>query len=161
VTLRGRSELLVAALVVAVGVFVLVQTAAITVPQTANVVGPKFFPTAVGAALLVVGVWLAVDVLKGGHGDPDVGEDVDLSRPSDWRTIGLLGGAFALHAALIDVAGWPVAAGVLFWGSAFALGSRRYARDAAVTVVLVAVVFTAFTRGLGLTLPAGVLGPVV
>jgi len=154
---RGRAELGLAALVAALGVFVLVETTTIRAPATTNVIGPRFFPTGVGALLLVLAAWLAVDVLRGGHGEPEAEEDVDLSAPSDWRTLALLAAAFLGHALLVDRIGWVPAAVVLFWGSAFALGSRRYLRDAAVAVTLAVVVYVGFVRGLGVTLPAGIL----
>ena len=47
---------------------------------------------------------------------------------------------------------------MLFVAVAYALGSRRIVLNAAVGLVLCAVTYVAFTRGLGLVLPAGVLG---
>jgi putative tricarboxylic transport membrane protein len=55
-------------------------------------------------------------------------------------------------------AGFVVATAVLFVAVAYALGSRRFALNAAVGLVLCAVTYVVFTRGLGLVLPAGVLG---
>ncbi|MBC7372614.1 MAG: tripartite tricarboxylate transporter TctB family protein, partial [Frankiales bacterium] len=67
--LAGRSELGLAALLLALGVFVLAETATIKVPENANSIGPRFFPSVVGALLCLVASWLVVDVLRGGHGD--------------------------------------------------------------------------------------------
>jgi putative tricarboxylic transport membrane protein len=159
--LRGRAELGLAALVFALGVFFLVETAKIQAPQTATVIGPRFFPTAVGVLLLVVGAWLTADVLRGGHGDPEAEEDIDVSKPTDWRTLGLVAGVFALHIALVERLGWPLAGAVLFFGVAYALGARRYLRDAAISLVLGFTVYFVFARLLGLTLPAGVLDGVI
>lgn len=61
----------------------------------------------VGAGLLVVAVLLAVDVLRGGRGESEGGEDVDLSEPSDWRTVLLLAGVFLAFAVLIGPVGFP------------------------------------------------------
>jgi putative tricarboxylic transport membrane protein len=154
----GRAELVVAALVAAVGVVVLVDALRIAVPATSNAVGPRFVPVVVGTLLVVVGGWLAVDVLRGGTGEPDAGEDVDLGRPSDWRTLALLTAAFGVHILLIRPAGWPVAGAVLFWGTAAALGSRAWLRDGAVSVALAVLVYLVFARGLGVSLPAGPFG---
>lgn len=153
----GRAELGLAALVVTVGVVVLVDASRISAPETSNAVGPRFFPLLVGLLLVVVGGWLAVDVLRGGTGEPEIEEDVDLSRPSDWRTLALLVAAFVVHALLIGPAGWPVAGAVLFWGTAAALGSRSWLRDGAVSVALAVLVWLVFARGLGVGLPAGPL----
>src|SRR4029453_13995831 len=46
---------------------------------------PAAVPALVGVALLVIAVLLARDVLRGGHGESEGGEDVDLSPPSAWR----------------------------------------------------------------------------
>ena len=155
--LAGKAELGLAGLVVALGVFVLAETATIAVPVNANSIGPRFFPTVVGTLLCLVGLWLAVDVLRGGSGDMEQGEDVDTSRSSDWRTLGLLSAVFLGHAALIEPAGFPVASALLFFGVAATLGSRRWLRDLALAVVLAVVVFLVFARALGVGLPAGVL----
>lgn len=155
--LTGRAELGLAALLLAIGVFLLVETQRIAVPVNANAVGPRFFPTVVGAVLVVVSLWLAVDVLRGGRGEMEAAEDVDVSRASDWRTLALLSAVFLGHAFVLEPLGFPVAAALLFFGVAAALGSRRWARDAAIAVVLAVLVFVVFARGLGVGLPAGVL----
>lgn len=155
--LSGRAELGLAALLLALGGFLLVETQRIAVPVNANAVGPRFFPTVVGAVLVVVSLWLAADVLRGGRGEMEAAEDVDVSRSSDWRTLALLSAVFLGHAFLLEPLGFPVAAALLFFGVAAALGSRRWARDAAIAVVLAVLVFVVFARGLGVGLPAGVL----
>ena len=73
----------------------------------AGPVGPAAVPAVVGVALLVIAVLLARDVLRGGHGESEVGEDVDLSHPSDWRTVLLLIAAFLANVVLIDRVGFP------------------------------------------------------
>lgn len=153
----GKAELGLAALLLALGVFLLVETQRIAIPVNANAVGPRFFPTVVGALLCLVGAWLVVDVLRGGHGDMEAAEDIDLSRTSDWRTLGLLSAVFLAHAALLEVLGFAVAGSLLFFGIAAALGSRRWARDAAVSVALATAVYVVFGRVLGVGLPAGLL----
>jgi putative tricarboxylic transport membrane protein len=156
-----RAELGLAAFVAAVGVFLLVQTARLRVPATSNVVGPTFFPNLVGVALIVAGVLLAVEVLRGRAAEPEAGEDVDPTRPTDWRTLGLLLAALVAHLLLMLLVGYVLAAAALFWGAAFALGSRRWLRDAAVGVLLGVVLYVAFTRGLGLRLPEGAIEAVL
>ena len=120
-------------------------------------VGPRAVPVLVGILLLVVAAALARDVLRGGHGEPEAGEDVDLAGGTDWRTVALLAGAFLANAALIDVVGWPISGAVLFFGSVFALGSRHYVRDAIIAVVLSVGTWYLFVLGLGVFLPVGLL----
>jgi len=153
----GRSELGLAGLLIALGTFVLVETSRIEVPANANSVGPRFFPTVVGCLLALVGCWLVVDVLRGGHGAMEAAEDIDLTRTSDWRTLGVLSAVFLAHAALLEVLGFAVAGSLLFFGVGVSLGSRRWALDAAVSVVLGVGVYLLFGRVLGVSLPAGLL----
>jgi putative tricarboxylic transport membrane protein len=156
--LRGRSELGVAALLGVVGVVVAVDASRLDA-GTAQVgpVGPKVVPLLVAGMLLVCAVLLAVDVLRGGQGELEAGEDVDLDQSSDWRTVLLLVAAFVATIALIDRVGWVISGTVLFWGSVYALGSRHYVRDAVVAVVLSVATFYGFYVGLGIALPAGIL----
>lgn len=155
--LAGKAELGLAGLLVALGAFLLVETSQIVVPVNANAVGPRFFPTVVGVLLCLVGTWLVVDVLRGGHGDMEAAEDIDLSRTSDWRTLALLSAVFLAHTAVLEVLGFAIAGALLFFGVGAALGSRRWARDAAVSVVLATAVHVLFGRVLGVGLPAGLL----
>lgn len=156
--LKGRSELGVSALLLVLGVVVLVDAARIPTDFTQRgPVGPAAVPVVVGVALVVLAVLLALDVLRGGHGEAETGEDVDLSHGSDWRTMLLLIGAFLANAVLIDRVGWPISGAVLFWGAAYALGSRHLLRDPLIAIVLSVVTYLVFARGLGIGLPAGVL----
>ncbi|HUR52335.1 MAG TPA: tripartite tricarboxylate transporter TctB family protein [Mycobacteriales bacterium] len=155
--LAGKSELGLATMLLALGAFVLVETSRIEVPANANSIGPRFFPTLVGCLLCLVGAWLVVDVLRGGHGAMEAAEDIDLSRSSDWRTLALLSGVFLGHAALLQTLGFAVAGSLLFFGVGATLGSRRWARDIAVSVVLATAVYVLFGRLLGVGLPAGLL----
>jgi putative tricarboxylic transport membrane protein len=156
--LKGRSELGLAALLGAVGVIVILDALSLNVPYSqADPVGPKTLPYIVGALLLVCAVLLAINVLRGGHGEAEDGEDVDLTHPTDWRTVVPLLGAFVLNIALIDTVGWVISGTLLFWGSVWALGSRRYIRDGIISVVMALGTFYGFYLGLGIKLPAGLL----
>ncbi|MFI7432903.1 tripartite tricarboxylate transporter TctB family protein [Micromonospora haikouensis] len=123
----------------------------------ADPVGPKPVPILLGALLLVVAGVYAFDVARGGRGEPEAGEDVDLTTPIDWRTVLLLIGAFLVNAVLIDRLGWVISGTLLFWGSAFALGNRHHVRNLLIAVALSLVTFYTFAIGLGVSLPAGVL----
>lgn len=156
--LRERSELGVCVLLLALGVLVLTDALTMDVDITQRgPVGPKTVPVVVGAGLLVIAALLAVDVLRGGRGEAEGGEDVDLSEPADWRTVLLLSGIFLGSAALIEPAGFPVAGALLFWGAAFALGSRRVDRDPLIAAVLSLITYVVFDKLLGVPLPGGPL----
>ncbi len=156
--LGGRSELGVVLLLFVLGAVVLWDASRIASDiSQRGAVGPKAVPVLVGGLLVVCAVLLGRDVLRGGHGEAEAGEDIDLSQCSDWRTVLLLSGAFLANAALVDWAGWAISGTVLFWGSAYALGSRAYLRDLVIAVVLAVASFYLFAVGLGIRLPAGIL----
>lgn len=156
------SELGVAALLAAVAALVLIDTATMSTGfGQRGPLGPKAVPMVVGALLLATAVLLAIDVLRGGRGRSESGEDVDLSKSSDWRTVGLLAAVFALSAILIRPLGFPIAGALLFWGTARTLGSRRPVLDPVISLVLSFGGYLAFTRLLGIGLPAGVLNGVI
>jgi putative tricarboxylic transport membrane protein len=156
--LKGRSELGVALLLGAAGALVIADAARIVTPYSrSDPVGPKTLPFIVGGLLLVCAVLLAINVLRGGKGEAEGGEDVDLSHPADWKTVLPLAGAFIANILLIDWAGWVISGTVLFWGSVWALGGRNYIRDGLVSVAMSLLTFYGFYLGLGINLPAGLL----
>jgi putative tricarboxylic transport membrane protein len=153
-----RSELGICALLAVLGVLVLAD--AIRIPTDfaqRGPVGPKAVPVVVGVALLVVAALLVRDVLRGVRGESETGEDVDLAAPSDWRTVLLLAAAFLANAALIGVVGFPVSGAILFWGAAYALGSRSFVRDPLIAAGLSIVTYLLFDNLLGVPLPGGPL----
>lgn len=120
-------------------------------------IGPRPVPIILGVLLLAVAVFYALDVARGGTGEAEAGEDIDLGSRIDWRTVLLLIGAFLLNAVLIEPLGWVISGSLLFWGAALALGSRRYVLSLAVAIALSLTTFYGFAIGLGVSLPAGVL----
>jgi putative tricarboxylic transport membrane protein len=155
---QGRSELGVALFLGALGLLVIVS--ALLLPESAiarGPVGPAAVPVVVGGLLVVVSVFLAIDVLRGGRGEPEGGEDIELGGGTDWRTIAIVAASFLANALLIEPLGWPVSGAILFWGAAFALGSRHYIRDAVIAVALGVGSWYLFVLGLGISLPVGIL----
>ena len=156
--LKGRSELGVSLLLGAAGVLVFLDANGLVTPYSkSDPVGPKTVPFIVAGMLVVCAVLLAINVLRGGKGEAEGGEDVDLAHPADWKTILPLAGAFVANILLIDWAGWVISGTVLFWGSVLALGSRHFVRDGLISVALSLLTFYGFYLGLGIALPAGLL----
>jgi putative tricarboxylic transport membrane protein len=110
-----------------------------------------------GVLLLVVAALYAVDVARGGTGEAEEGEDIDPTSAMDWRTVLLLVAAFVVNLVLIEPLGWVISGSLLFWGSAYALGSKHHVRNLVIAVGLSLATFYAFAIGLGVNLPAGVL----
>ncbi|MEV5410383.1 tripartite tricarboxylate transporter TctB family protein [Thermopolyspora sp. NPDC052614] len=155
---RDRAQYGVCAALAAAGLLVIADATRIAHLTSGNdPIGPRPVPILLGVCLLVVAIAYGVDVARGGRGEPEAGEDVDLSTRVDWRTVLLLIGSFLLNAALIDWLGWVISGTILFWGSAFALGNRHHVRGLLIAVALSLITFYAFAIGLGVNLPAGVL----
>ena len=155
---QGRSELGVALFLGALGILVVVS--ALMLPESRiarGPVGPDAVPVLVGGLLVVVAVFLAIDVWRGGRGEPEGGEDIELTGGSDWKTVGMLAAAFVANALLIEPLGWVFSGAILFWGAAFALGSRHYIRDALIAFALSIGSWYLFALGLGIVLPPGLL----
>ncbi|MER6506950.1 tripartite tricarboxylate transporter TctB family protein [Nonomuraea sp. NPDC048881] len=158
---RWRPELGLAVVVLGLGVFVMVGTLDVSAAASQLGLGPRFFPMLVGAAMVLIGLFYVIDVLRGGAGDPEESEDVDADAPTDWRSVGLVSGVFLAFAALLDVLGWVIGASLLFFGLSVVLGAEHKVRAAVVAVVLGVTTYLLFVKGLGVSLPAGPLGGVI
>lgn len=153
-----RAELGFAALLGVAGAGVLADALTLHAPYSqADPVGPRTLPLVVAGLLLVCAVVLAVDVLRGGRGEPEGGEDVELAGPMDWRVVLTLVGVLVANLLLVDRLGWVVSGAMLFWGCVVALGGRHFLRDGIISVLLALATFYGFYVGLGIYLPAGVL----
>jgi putative tricarboxylic transport membrane protein len=144
-------EAVLAAFILLLGGFVAVETALLRTGPGYAAIGPKLFPWLVGAGLLLVGIALLYEARAGAVAHP-AGFELDLP-PILVVTAGLV-----LQMVLIKPLGFVIATAVLFVAVAYALGSRRILLNAAIGLVLCALTYIAFTRGLGLVLPAGMLG---
>jgi putative tricarboxylic transport membrane protein len=156
--LKEHSELGVCALLAVAGVLVLVDSLLGTeAGSDSDPLGPHAVPFVLGALLLVLAVLLALDVLRGGHGEAEAGEDIDLAVPADKRTPALLAGVLIAAALLIPIVGWPLAGMALFWGAAYTLGSRRPVADPLIAAGISLVTWIVFDPLLGVDLPGGPL----
>lgn len=152
---RQPSEFVVVALLAALSGLVLWDTlTADTEVLARGPVGARTMPLLVAGLLATCAVVLAIDLLRGGRGVPDEGEP---NEPSDWRTWSILVAAIVLTSLTIDVAGWVIAGGLMYYLCTLALGSRHYVRDLLVASALSVSSFYLFYSGLGVALPAGYL----
>jgi putative tricarboxylic transport membrane protein len=158
VGVRDRAQYGVCAALALLGLVVIWDATRIGAATSSNdPVGPKALPFVIGAALLLVAGLYALDVSRGGVGEQEAGEDVELGHSADWKTVGLLAASFLLNAVLIEPLGWVISGALLFAMAAFALGNRHHVRGLAIGLVLSLVTFYAFAIGLDVNLPAGIL----
>lgn len=160
--LEGKSELGVAVLLFVLGGTALYDASTLT--DNAATRGPlnsATMPTAVGALLLVLGVALVIDVLRGGRGEMESGEDIDLDQPTAWVPFAAIAGVFLGNAVLMETLGWPITGTFLFWGAVTALGSRHWVRDFIVSLAVAFGSYLLFAYALDVNLPAGILQGVI
>ncbi len=150
----GRSlrvgETVLAAGVLALGLFIAIETARLQVAPTQAAVGPRLFPGLVAAGLLLVGAALLREALFG-HIAHEGGFELD------WPAVGLVSAGLVLQMLVLDWIGWILSAAVLFMLTARAFMSRRLVLDLALGLGLGVLTFVAFGYGLDLSLPVGEL----
>jgi putative tricarboxylic transport membrane protein len=116
--------------------------------------GPRFFPLVVLSLLTVLSaVYLVQQCLAVARRSGRLP-----AEPFTHLTAaGLLVGLLVVYALVLAPLGYLLSTSVFFVGAARAMGSRHLTRDVVVGIGLTVLVYFAFTRALGVSLPAGVL----
>jgi putative tricarboxylic transport membrane protein len=145
-------EAVLGGVVLALGLFIAIETARFAaVPGTAAV-GPKLFPYLVATGLIVVGALVLREAFAGHIAHEGGGFELDP------LAIGLVSAGLIAQMILLEWLGWIIATTILFMAVAAAFASRRFLIDAVIGLALTSLAFVVFTYGLGLSLPAGILG---
>jgi putative tricarboxylic transport membrane protein len=122
-------------------------------------VGPGVVPRIVGIGVLVLGAMLAREVFTGGLRGVD--EEAESRMPVDWSAFAWVSAGIIAYGLLVERLGFILASMVLFALVARSFGSRRWALNAVIALLLASAIFAIFTYGLGLMLPPGVLKPLL
>lgn len=75
----------------------------------------------------------------------------------DWKTLAIVVAALVAFILLLPILGWLISSAALFWVVSWAFGSKRPLFDIAVAAIFASLTQLAFSAGLGLPLPAGIL----
>ncbi|HLU35880.1 MAG TPA: tripartite tricarboxylate transporter TctB family protein [Thermomicrobiales bacterium] len=156
------SELLVAAGFLLTGIIILIGTQDIRVTRAATV-SPRIIPQIVGIAILLVGAWYVIDIIRHPHeisGGED-SEDVDIDAPTDWRTLIIIGIALTIFAFTVQPLGFALASALMFAITSYAMGSQRHVLNVLIGLVLGIIVFLIFDGWLGVRLPDGILADIL
>ena len=145
-----------AALLGVLGVYTILDATTLKV-GFADPVGPRVFPYVIGSVMVVLAVLLAVATARGDRGEPEEGEDIDLSARPDMVTVLKLVAILVFNIATIDFLGWAITGAILFAGCAWALGSRTLLRDILIGVVISVGSWYFFYSGLDIPLSPGIL----
>jgi putative tricarboxylic transport membrane protein len=151
-----RPQYALAAALAVVGGYTIIDARGLAV-GFGDPVGPRVFPYIVGTGMIVLALLLAAATARGDVGEGEAGEDIDLTSPPDWVTVGRLVAILVLNLVLVNVLGWAITGALLFAGAAWALGSRTLLRDVLVGAVLSVGSWYFFYVTLGVPLTPGIL----
>ncbi|CAI9387449.1 tripartite tricarboxylate transporter TctB family protein [Microbacterium sp. T2.11-28] len=157
--------------VAAFATYLLIGIFTMRVPSSADFPGPQFFPAIITAGLYAFAVALAVSGIREVRSlpDPHVAEllaaEAGEEAPAEPRAVRIdvrsflwIIGSFFAFALLLDVLGWVIAAGLLFWCVARGFGSTKPLASLVVGLTMSSLAYIGFDMVLGLPLPSGILG---
>jgi putative tricarboxylic transport membrane protein len=135
-------------LVAVLGLFFLIGARSIEGEAATSGVGPRAFPTLIGGGLVVLGLSFVIAVRRG-MTFPAAAESARRGV-LPWILAGIVGGIL-----IVEPLGFPLAAAWVFVLGTRGFGSRRWARNTLLGVVLGVLIYLVFARALGVTLPGG------
>ena len=145
-----------AALLLALGLYTIYDATTLKV-GFADPVGPQVFPYLIGSVMVLLGVLLGIATARGDRGEPEEGEDVDLSVRPDMVTVLKLVAILVFNIATINFLGWAVTGAILFAECAWSLGSKTLLRDIVIGAVISVASWYFFYSGLEIPLSPGIL----
>ncbi|MFB4349261.1 tripartite tricarboxylate transporter TctB family protein [Microbacterium sp. CR_7] len=164
------------AVLVAFATYLLVGIITMKVPEGTAFPGPQFFPTLITAGLYLFAAVLAVGAVREHRAEDDAAASVSAapvapasaSTPEepavprtvrvDVRSLVWVVGSFLVFALVLNLLGWIIAAGLLFWCIARGFGSTRWLFSLVVGLTVSSLSYIAFDMALGMSLPSGILG---
>lgn len=156
--MRGEhraADLGAALFVLALGLLAAWQASVIPTSPIYAQVGPKAIPYVVAAGLVLLGIGLTAQALRGGWSH-DI-EELHGAPPINLRALGLLMAGLLANMALIVPFGFTVAATVQFALVAAAFGSRAHLRNLVIAFVVAIAAYGLFVKLLGVNIGAGVV----
>jgi putative tricarboxylic transport membrane protein len=145
-----RAALGIAVLLVAAGIVVAWDVVHMRTGAAAySRVGPKTFPSAIAAGLVLLGLLTAFQAAFREPAAP--------AERGEWRPMAWIAGGLVAQIVLLPFAGFSIATGAVFAATAKAFGSGRLWLTYPAGVVMSLAIWLFFSRGLQLVLPAGPL----
>ena len=151
-------ELAFAGSLLILGLVVLYDTSKMLVPPGSGTVGPQVFPYLVSGFVIFISLGLFVQIFRGNLGVPEGTEFGEVVEKTDFKSLAMVAGSMFTYPLLIERAGFIIATSVVFFGVAFAYGAKNLLKNLAISLIFSLIVYFAFSKGLNVSLPAGVLG---
>ena len=151
-------ELAFAGSLLILGLVVLYDTSKMLVPPGSGTVGPQIFPYLVSVFVILISLGLFLQIFRGNLGVPEGTEFGEVVEKTDFKSLAMVAGSMLTYPLLIERAGFIIASSVVFFGVAFAYGAKNLLKNLAISIIFSLIVYFAFSKGLNVSLPAGVLG---
>ena len=151
-------ELAFAGSLLILGLVVLYDTSKMLVPPGSGTVGPQIFPYLVSGFVILISLGLFVQIFRGNLGVPEGTEFGEVVEKTDFKSLAMVAGSMLTYPLLIERAGFIIATSVVFFGVAFAYGAKNLLKNLAISLIFSLIVYFAFSKGLNVSLPAGILG---
>ena len=151
-------ELAFAGSLLILGLVVLYDTSKMLVPPGSGTVGPQIFPYLVSGFVILISLGLFVQIFRGNLGVPEGTEFGEVVEKTDFKSLAMVAGSMLTYPLLIERAGFIIASSVVFFGVAFAYGAKNLLKNLAICLIFSLIVYFAFSKGLNVSLPAGILG---
>lgn len=162
--------------IVAFATYLLVGIITMKVPEGSAFPGPQFFPMLIMLGLYLFAALLAVGAVRehraGDGAAPSASappaSTASASTPEapaeprtvrvDVKSLAWVVGSFLVFSLVLNILGWIIAAGLLFWCIARGFGSTRWLFGLVVGLTVSSLSYIAFDMALGMSLPSGILG---
>jgi len=151
-------ELAFAGSLLILGLVVLYDTSKMLVPPGSGTVGPQIFPYLVSGFVISISLGLFLQIFRGNLGVPEGTEFGEVVEKTDFKSLAMVAGSMLTYPLLIERAGFIIASSVVFFGVAFAYGAKNLLKNLAISLIFSLIVYFAFSKGLNVSLPAGILG---
>ena len=151
-------ELAFAGSLLILGLVVLYDTSKMLVPPGSGTVGPQIFPYLVSGFVICISLGLFFQIFRGNLGVPEGTEFGEVVEKTDFKSLAMVAGSMLTYPLLIERAGFIIASSVVFFGVAFAYGAKNLLKNLAISIIFSLIVYFAFSKGLNVSLPAGILG---
>lgn len=155
----SRGALVIPAVLVVLGVFLVVGTTTMQEAGDGGLFGARTFPWIVAALCFATAVAMTIDTLRPRRrpstataGGGAAGTDIN------WRAVGTTVGGVLFFILTLQFLGWILAGTLLFAIVAIGLGSRSYLTCVLVGLALASIIQLVFSGYLGVSLPAGIIG---
>lgn len=152
---RDLTALVIPAVLVAVGAFLVYGTATMNEAGDGGLFGAKTFPRIVAALCFVVALAMVADIVRPRRVQADESEPAE---SSNWPALATVIGGLVFFILTLERLGWLIAATVLFTVVAIGLGNRRYLSCVLGGLALASVIQIVFSGLLEISLPPGILG---